>query len=207
MISLRHWRACEQVSVIQAVLLIVGANPAEWQDRVEQLPQTERPLGFDAVVQAMTADILLGVIRPHKYVQGVTPHVEAADDGISQVIVREPFVHRHRTLLKMVDVEQWVRRKGIETEFFANAVSPAYLDPSHPQFSYKLAAAIHAWNAIVGNPKLQKGLSAKAALKKWLKENAKSLELGKSTNLSSKGIEDVAKVANWATKGGAPKTP
>ena len=158
MSALGHWRACDEISVIQSILLIVGADPAEWQDRVENLPPTQRPPGYDAVAQALTADILGGVIRPSFFAEFIEPRIQPTADG-GQRIIRESRLNRFMTLLKIMDLEQWVRRKGIETDFFANRRSPGYLDPSHPQYSRKLAAAVHAWDAVVLNPTLRRGVS------------------------------------------------
>jgi hypothetical protein len=81
---------------------------------------------------------------------------------------------------------------------------PGYLDPVNPRYAPKLAAAVMAWQAVTdaGN------VSPKQALTKWLNENALRLGLSSEDGVPIQAaIEDVAKVANWETKGGAPKTP
>lgn len=80
----------------------------------------------------------------------------------------------------------------------------AYLDPNHPRFSAKLAAAVRAWEAVSES----NGKSIKAELESWLLQHASELGLVKSSGeINQLGIEEVAKVANWQVTGGAPKTP
>jgi hypothetical protein len=88
--------------------------------------------------------------------------------------------------------------------FHGSAATPDYLDPKHPRYAPKLAAAVRAWSS-VSDPK---GKTPKAALTRWLRENSAAYGLsdeeGKPNEL---GIEECAKVANWQPGGGAPKTP
>jgi hypothetical protein len=87
-------------------------------------------------------------------------------------------------------------------------MSPNYLSEFHPSYSAKLAAAIEAWKAVSGDTELRRGKSVKQALIVWLRQHANEFGLTKEDgNPNEQGIEDVAKIANWDTKGGAPKTP
>jgi hypothetical protein len=53
-----------------------------------------------------------------------------------------------------------------------------------------------------------KGKTVKQALLKWLRKNADKFGLTKDDgNPNEQGIEEIAKISNWDTKGGAPKTP
>jgi hypothetical protein len=71
---------------------------------------------------------------------------------------------------------------------------PDYLDPKHPRYAPKLAAAVMAWQAVTYPGKI----SPKAALTKWLSSHKDEF------CLSAHGIEEAAKVANWAPQGGSP---
>jgi hypothetical protein len=85
---------------------------------------------------------------------------------------------------------------------------PDYLSTDHANYSPKLAAATHAWMAISADPELRRGKSVKQALVVWLRQHANEFGLTKEDgNPNEQGIEDVAKIANWDTKGGAPRTP
>lgn len=84
----------------------------------------------------------------------------------------------------------------------------AYLDPGHPHYASKLAAAVAAWQAVTSKPELLRGSSPKAAMERWLRENASRYGLLKENGTANEqGIEEITKVANWKTKGGAPSTP
>jgi hypothetical protein len=84
------------------------------------------------------------------------------------------------------------------------SAAPGYLDPSHPRYSPKLAAAVRAWLA-VDDPK---GKHPKQALTAWLTKNASNFGLTNPDGRPNKeGIGDCAKVANWKPSGGAPTTP
>ncbi|CAJ0770188.1 hypothetical protein R8510_00347 [Ralstonia chuxiongensis] len=79
-----------------------------------------------------------------------------------------------------------------------------FLDPDHPRYAPKLAAAVSAWRAVDGG----KGASPKQAIAKWLREHADEFGLADASGKPNEtGIEEVAKVANWQPTGGAPKTP
>lgn len=63
--------------------------------------------------------------------------------------------------------------------------------------------------AVSKDPELRKGKSVKQALDIWLRLHANEfVGLTKEDgNPNEQGIQEVAKIANWDTKGGAPKTP
>jgi hypothetical protein len=85
------------------------------------------------------------------------------------------------------------------------AVAQDYLDPKHPRYAPKLAAAVCAWLATDG---ATSGKSPKQALTKWLREHASNFGLTDDEGkINETGIEEAAKVANWQPLGGAPKTP
>lgn len=82
------------------------------------------------------------------------------------------------------------------------AIVPEYLNPTHPRYSYRMAAAVQVWEAITETGK--KGV--KKAIEEWLLDHAKELGLIYQGKPSDKAIKEVATVANWNTAGGAPKT-
>ena len=53
-----------------------------------------------------------------------------------------------------------------------------------------------------------RGKTPKQAIEAWLRRNANQFGLIKDNSSPNlQGIEEVAKIANWNTRGGAPKTP
>ena len=93
--------------------------------------------------------------------------------------------------------------------FLVGQSAPDYLsEHPHPNFSPKLAGAIRSWEAASRDPELRSGKSVKQSLMIWLRQHANEFGLTKDDgNPNEQGIEEVAKIANWETKGGAPKTP
>jgi hypothetical protein len=89
-----------------------------------------------------------------------------------------------------------------------DGAGPRFLDPNHPRYSSKLAAATDVRQAMEDDHGLLIGKSPKIAMKKWLRSRRRKYGLvdaeGKTNELA---IEEISKVANWLLKGGAPKTP
>ena len=193
-----HWRLCDELSVIQAALLIVGADPSGCES------SSNRPeVGCDA---AKTA--LMNAIKGKRLRANVVYDYVVDDDG-EWTRCSEP--DWHRTTIVVEDLRAWLKSRGISTGFFffpePQAV-PNFLSESHEYFSSKLAAAIQATKAVAADPELRHGKSVKQALIVWLRQHAGEYGLTKDDGSpNEQGIDDVAKVANWDTKGGAPRTP
>jgi hypothetical protein len=118
----------------------------------------------------------------------------------------------HRSTVSFDEVRLWLAARGHMTGFFFEkqkipiAFVPGYLDPSHPRYAPKLAAAVKAWEAVEEIAKKQPK-SPKTILGDWLRKHAKELDLLKADGTpNEEGMKDVAKVANWRLKGGAPQT-
>jgi hypothetical protein len=114
------------------------------------------------------------------------------------------------TTVAVEDLRTWLKSRGFERGFFFPMPKPGpdYLSHDHPNYSAKLAAAIQAWEAVSAELELRRGKSVKQALVVWLRQHANEFGLTKEDgNPNEQGIEDVAKIANWGTKGGAPRTP
>lgn len=111
-----------------------------------------------------------------------------------------------KSRLEVESLKKWLAGRGVESSFFFPAATgaPDYLDPQHPRYAHKLAAAVSAWLA-VGDPK---GKSPKQALEKWLRDHSAEFNLSdEEGKLNELGISECSKVANWKPEGGAPKTP
>jgi hypothetical protein len=192
--ALDYWRLCDELSIIQAALLIVGEDPSEFQDFVESNSQQDRPSGYDAIRTALVNAI---------FSKRLHAHIGYTDES-------EMEVSYHATSIRVDDLKAWLKSKGISTGFFFpnERPGPDYLSEADPNYSPKLAAAIKAWQAVSADPELRRGRSVKQALNVWLRQHANEFGLTKEDgNPNEQGIEDVSKIANWDTKGGAPKTP
>ncbi len=192
--ALDYWRLCDELSVIQAALLILGEDPSELQNFVETNSPQVRPRGYDAIQTALVNAI---------FAKRLPARIGYTDES-------EMELSWHATTIRVEDLKVWLKSKGIATGFFfpTERPGPDYLSDADPNYSPKLAAAIKAWQAVSADSELRRGRSVKQALNVWLRQHANEFGLTKEDgNPNEQGIEDVSKIANWDTKGGAPKTP
>jgi hypothetical protein len=193
---LDYWRLCDELNVIQAAMLIAGEDPSGGSGSAKDGNLQTRPTGYEAAETAISNALRLGSIKGRLIYLFEDPR---DDDSIDLSNSR-------------VDVESlrsWLASRGVRTGFFfPNPTdAPDYLDPNHPRYAPKLAAAVHAWLA-TGDESAIRGKSPKQALVKWLRENAARFGLADDDGKPNEtGVEETAKVANWQPSGGAPKTP
>ena len=192
--ALDYWRLCDEVSVVQAALLIVGEDPAASQEYIAGWEPEKRPRGYDAVRAA-----LVNAIRGKRL-----PAIFSEDED---AFGRAPLWDHAMILVD--NLRTWLTSRGVRTGFFFPLPQgPHYLSDSHPNYSPKLAAAIKAWTAVSDDAELRRGKSVKQAVIIWLRQHANEFGLTKEDgNPNEQGIEEVAKIANWDIRGGAPKTP
>lgn len=194
--DLDYWRLCDELSIWEAALLVAGHSPGEFP-YVEKRQPHERPKGYEgaksAITNALRGGRIKGTIEP-EYRSDIKFNLEALPDTVS--------------ISSRVDVESlkaWLVSRGCRRGFFfpEKLDAPDYLDPGHPRFAPKLAAAVRAWEAVTDPGKRP----PKQALLKWLREHAIVFGLtdedGKPVD---NAIDEAAKVANWQPGGGAPKT-
>lgn len=203
--AIDYWRLCDDMSIVQAALLLIGRDPSD-ESAVEEWQIWERPSGYEAAKTAIRNAVLKGKIeamvipstRQVVYHHGFDKEVETEKvDGTVDVQLTQVSVESLRA---------WLADRGVTTGFFMQGghSGPGYLDPNHPRYAPKLAAAVRAWIE-VEDPQ---GKSPKAALIKWLREHAREFGLSDDEGKpNEQGIDDCAKVANWQPGGGAPKTP
>lgn len=234
--DLDSWRLCDEVSVNQAALLICNVSPSSpdglyWRERQAH----ERPVGFDAARTALTSAVLAGRLkaklrfaawylefdskrRDGEFIlQLATPRQfdpaavaeqidhDSVDKTMNYSVSERP--DWDDTMVLVEDLRHWLVSRGFSTGFFFAPGSareiPGYLDPTHERFAPKLAAAVRAWEAVTFAGKS----SPKMALQKWLREKAAELGLtdAKGRPLETP-IDEISKVANWKSEGGAPKS-
>lgn len=202
-----YWRLCDEYNVYQAVLLITGLNPSDYLN-IKELKIQDCPENYPAVLKALLEAIKSDKIEAEVKTKEFTDIVNTS--GENQSLVKREVIDLEGTMMSFRAIQSWLKTRGInEGFFFPNPPEePMYLEPSHKTYSPKLAAAIMAWQAVNENPDLRSGKTVKKALQKWLIENAERFKLIKDDGTPNKlGIEEIAKIANWDPKGGAPKTP
>lgn len=195
----QYWQLCDELTINQAVLLILGQDPALGYFAGE-LPN------FEALATAIVSAAENGEIAgTGKYRKVQKP------DG-SWAMTDETDIHQSK--IKMASLKAWLSdRKQHPPLLFPeltdakDRISPSYLSNDHPRFAPKLRAAIDAWEAMENPTNLQLGKTPKQALKAYLTQNAIRLGLilanGKP---NEQAIDEVAKIANWQSEGGAPRT-
>ncbi len=211
--SLDYWRLCDELSIIYAALLIVGEDPSGNNSYIEDWHESNQPTGYQAAKTALTNAISSGVLPATIRRNLAKPHLE---DSVTSKFMGNNAALQHSidislTTIKVNDLKTWLITRGFKTGFFfpqTEIDKPDYLDINHPNYSQKLGAAIESWLAITENPELLKAKTVKKALTIYLRIHAFRFGLIKDDgNPNEQGIEEIAKIANWETKGGAPKTP
>jgi len=189
-------------------------------------------VAYAALINAITDGTLKAMVRCNARLQGFQEYPNHGEyarrrswdenlgigdipDGIEGVIYKGA-PDWNKTTIKRKDLTDWLKSRGVTTGFFfpeasdtpatAPASTPDYLNPKHPHYTPKLAAAVKAWQALADIDVQRK--SVKQALGDWLLDHAHALELMKDDgNPNYTAIDEIAKVANWNQGGGAPKTP
>ena len=101
------------------------------------------------------------------------------------------------------DLKEWLQRNGFSSTFFEikPANIPDFMNSDLTMHSYKLAAAVKAWEHFYIHGLTHPKKSPKQNILAWLRENAESLNLD-----SEQSMEEIAKIVNWKPDGGAPKS-
>lgn len=201
--SLDYWRLCDELTIIQASLLVAGHDPSSIQYFVESNGIEQRPLGYEAVKAALSRALLKKSIKGH-----LCPLPDYDINGHYTEFV-EGSIDLERSVIEVADLKIWLTSRAITTGFFfpTKEAVPDFLDPKNARYSPKLAASVTAWFEMEKGG-LLKGKSVKQSLEKWLRLNAGDFGLcDEEGKPNETGIQECAKVANWNPAGGAPKTP
>lgn len=195
----KFWRLADSVNVIQAALLIIGVEPQNCEDYVEARTPEEKPDNYtaarDAIVSAIHSSALEGNVCFVEY-QNSTGNYE----------IDETRTDYGRSRVNVQSLIDWLQARGFETDALALPTEKpmGFRDPDHPRYSPKLMAVVEAWENF--DTESDEPGTPKQRLMKWLRLNASRFGLTDDDGKPSENvIEELAKVANWATAGGAPK--
>jgi hypothetical protein len=121
---LDYWRLCDELTVVQAAVLIVGEDPSAWGP--ENMPR-----GYAAAASA-----LMNAIERKR----LPAHIVDICDNFDRPV---GGIDWDSTTISVEDVRAWLRSRGFKTGFFFPAPEgdPDYLSEFHPNYSPKLAAA------------------------------------------------------------------
>lgn len=196
-IALSYWRLAEELSVREIALLILGHDPEKFEGAGRQ---STGQRGYKALVNSLSTAVRRESVRSRRvYLRLYSNNPDGTEDD-------PPILDVDETKIEIESLITWLKSRGHTTGFFfegAGSVEP-YLDPKNERYPPKLAAVVKAWLAAGDAPTSQ---PPKQQIIKWLRENAVHFGLtdddGKPMDTA---IESIATVANWAPKGGAPKT-
>jgi hypothetical protein len=218
------WRLCDELSVVAAAFLISGEDPtddsevSEFPEDTDQefkkfestdpklfksLPKVPEPPGNFIAIMAALINAIEGNRLPAKI------HYNSKAPSEGQIYINT--IDWYKSKIMVADLRKWLKSRGVASGFFFpdSDSGPDYLNPNHPNYSRKLAAAVKAWEAVTHNPEyLQKSWSPKRKLVHWLENNAARFGLKKNDGKIDIWVieNQIAKVANWKPQGGAPKT-
>lgn len=192
------WRLNHSVSVVDASLLALGLEPQHLSRHVERTAEDSQPVGYRALKIAILTALSRAELPGHLIdFDGVVSFdfpcdVSACDPAKSSV--------------EFAPLLAWMEAKGFSTSylFSEDASAQALRDKSHPRYAPKLAAAVAAWEAF--DESSSGAGTAKQKLIAWLRLHAGDYGLADEDGEPRESvIEEIATIANWATRGGAPK--
>lgn len=197
-----YWRLADTLTIVQATLLTIGIEPQGTDDNIEFWNDGDKPPHYravrDSLVSALQSKALDGDVQFNN------PDYNAFGfPGKAYVCDQIDFKRSTVSVTSLID---WLDARGLKPAALTKPKDEprGFRDPAHPRYSNKLAAVVEAWEQFdsnsgeVGTPKQR--------LMKWLRLNASRFGLTDDDGKPSENvIEELAKVANWATSGGAPK--
>ena len=187
------WRFADELSVLQATLLIIGVDPSGLEYEIER--KSTKPRGYEAIKHSLITSIRRGDLEGREIRH---PDPRHGDE----------YVDINETLLTVESLKDWIRKKGVRTHFFFFPEEPEgeYLSPANRRYSPKLAAAVRAWEALEDESLHAK--TPKQSVIKWLRMHGADFDLTDDDGKPiESAIEEIAKIVNWSPKGGAPLTP
>ena len=198
------WRFCDELTVVQAALLIVSKDPSGIAEYIDAWSPDEKPSGYIAVLSALQHSVVGSRLNATRIFRNLHAEHPDADHPVN-------CLDWHSTRLDVDDLKVWLELRGVQSGFFfpGEPVTVEYLDVKSECFAPKLAAAVQAWKAVRSERTSRASVrSVKQDLTRWLNLHAAEYGLTNDEGEPNKqAIEEVAKVANWNTRGGAPRTP
>lgn len=162
--SLDYWRLCDELSIIQAALLLAESDPSGENGYAENWQMHQRPHGYEAAKTGITNAFRRGAIKGR-----LIPNYEHDING-NQCGEIEDSINLVESRVDVESLRGWLATRGIRAGFFFPTATdaPDYLDPKNPRYAPKLAAAVRAWQSVTDAG----ARSPKQALEKWLREHA-----------------------------------
>lgn len=108
------------------------------------------------------------------------------------------------TLIDVENLIEWLKKRGVRPAFFfPMGNEEGFRNKENPRYAPKLACAVAAWEAV---RKQSPNKSAKQTLADWIQSNGVNFGVGTDGVVTPSAAEEIARVCNWATSGGANAT-
>lgn len=197
------WHLAEALSLQEAASLIACYNPSDLFSCIGDNALRENYPKYLPVIRALEHAVRSKTLKARII---WVPEYDEFNNFLLEPSYETSEINLAETIIAVEDLKKWLTDRGSKEGFFFPNSTPDYLDPVNDHYSPKLAAAIGVWEAISTDPSLMRGTTAKQAMMKWLRRNADKYGLTKDDGSpNEQGIEEVAKIANWDSKGGAPR--
>ncbi len=110
-----------------------------------------------------------------------------------------------QTTIRVDDLKDWMAARNFRPPFFFPETKPqGFRDKEHERYSAKLAAAVSAWESV---EQADPSRTVKQTLEKWLNANASVFGfIDDEGKPQSTVVQSLSEVANWETRGGAPRS-
>ena len=189
-----YWRKVDEFNIVQGALMAANLDPNVYQNNIENRDDSKKPEKYEPLKRVIISGISSGKL------DAKVVYYQEEYDRIDRISL-------HDTLISHESLANFLKSKNINSVFFNYEDNSDHepLTKTGKFYSPKLAAAIEAWQAVIKEPHRLYKTTPKQALIKWLEENAEKYELINDNGTFNKsGIEEVAKIANWKSQGGAP---
>jgi len=232
--NLDYWRLADELSVVDAAILITGNDPSG-TERVQEgfnydLVQRTNYVGYEAAFKSLRNAILTNKLSAAV----AFPVVERNDFGdepepkrkFTAVLRVGTVLFQNRSLnydnhdslvflqaepdwsqttVDVSSIKSWLRNRGVFPDFFFPSGNPdSIMNKEHPRYSAKLACALAAWEAVKFS---SKNKTPKQTIEAWVMANGVRFGLqGKDGTVPGAALEEVSKVVNWQPQGGAART-
>ena len=216
------WSLSDELSILNAVYLMIGEDPSDYpyfvmKDFDHAIPNGFRP-AFDAMTSAIKSGRLKATICHNVYIAdkdiyGITyPSInQSSIEAIFQGKEQEETVNVDlepnwsKSTVAVDDLKQWLKSKGVTTGFFfpdADFSSQADFDTSAIN-APELKIAFETWRKLQdknnwpdsyrGEKGTERVSTPKQAILGWLQQN--------HTDLANEAVDRISKVVDWDRSG------
>ena len=194
------FKLSESLTIWEAAILLLGKKPSKVLTREDERGN------FSTTWEEFEPHVVSDIDGSYQALKKAIIDAVRSDHIMLSESIRADDVNEYYRI-RVSSLKNWVKTKGFKCDFFniSEIMDQPYLDQDHPHFSLKLYAAVKVWMEFK-DAEIE-GESPKSTIKNWLSGHAVDLNLVYDGKSNKSAIEEVAKIVNWETKGGAPRTP